>query len=139
MRSAYDGVVSIFVHLPEPLRQSVHRQALEALRPGGVFLAEYFSREQFELGTGGPKNLAMLYTLEALRSDFTSESATMDLLEQVETDLQEGRYHRGRASVIRLVVRKRDCASRPQSFVPQSSPKQLPARAPNMLNRTQTQ
>lgn len=102
--AAYDGIVSIFVHLPEPLRKAVHRNALSSLRPEGVFVAEYFSQEQLAFGSGGPKNPALLYTLEGLRSDFTSDTSRIDLLEQAEVELQEGRYHQGRASVIRVVV-----------------------------------
>ncbi|MFW5739065.1 MAG: class I SAM-dependent methyltransferase, partial [Myxococcota bacterium] len=100
--SAYDAVVSIFVHMPEPLRRVVHHNAVRALRPGGFLIAEYFSREQLGFGTGGPKNPDMLYTVEGLRRDF--EGAEIEQLEQVETELEEGRYHQGRASVIRVVV-----------------------------------
>jgi len=102
--ATYDGIVSIFVHLPEQLRQAVHRRALTSLRPEGAFVAEYFSREQLAFGTGGPKNPAVLYTVDGLRSDFESKTSRIDLLEQVEVELQEGRYHQGRASVIRVVV-----------------------------------
>lgn len=102
--ASLDAVVSIFVHLPPELRRDVHRRALRALRPDGVFIAEYFSREQLAFGSGGPKNPAMLYTLEDIRDDFSKEPSRFELLEQVEDELQEGRYHQGRASLIRVVL-----------------------------------
>ena len=101
-----DAIVSIFVHLPEDLRRSVHRRAMRALRPGGVFIAEYFSRDQLAFGTGGPKNPTMLYTLDDIREDFSSGQVRFELLEQVQDELQEGRYHQGCASLIRIVARR---------------------------------
>ncbi len=100
--ASFDAIVAIFVHLPPPLRTKVHRAVLRALRPGGVFLAEYFSKDQLHFSSGGPKDPSLLYTVDDVREDFGS--ATIERLEQVEVDLREGRYHQGRASVIRVVV-----------------------------------
>jgi SAM-dependent methyltransferase len=100
--ASLDAIVAIFVHLPPPLRTKVHRAVLRALRPGGVFLAEYFSKDQLRFSSGGPKDPSLLYTADDVREDFGS--GTIDRLEQIEVDLREGRYHQGRASVIRVVV-----------------------------------
>ncbi len=98
----YDGIVAIFLHLPPALRTKVHRAVLAALRPGGVFLAEYFSKDQLRFSSGGPKDPSLLYTVDDLREDFGA--GTIERLEQKEVELSEGRYHQGRASVIRVVV-----------------------------------
>lgn len=37
---AWDGVVSVFAHMPPPARHRIHRQVVTGLRPGGVFLLE---------------------------------------------------------------------------------------------------
>lgn len=100
--SAYDGIISVFVHLPAASRRSVHRAALASLKPGGVFVAEYFSKDQLAFGTGGPRDAAVLYDPEDLREDFASSRIL--LLEKMEVELHEGRYHQGRASVVRVVV-----------------------------------
>jgi SAM-dependent methyltransferase len=100
--ASFDAVVAIFVHLPPPLRTKVHQAVLRALRPGGVFLAEYFSKDQLRFSSGGPKDPSLLYTVDDVRADFTS--GTIERIEQTEVDLREGRYHQGRASVIRVVV-----------------------------------
>jgi len=104
--NTYDGIVSIFVHLPATLRRSVHRAAMASLKPGGKFVAEYFSPDQLALGTGGPKDAALLYDPEDLREDFASSRIL--LLENKEVALREGRYHQGRASVVRVVVSREE-------------------------------
>jgi hypothetical protein len=88
------------------LRRSVHQAALASLKPGGIFVAEYFSPDQLAFGTGGPKDEALLYAPADLRQDF--ESCQILLLEKREVELREGRYHQGRASVVRVVVSRRE-------------------------------
>jgi 2-polyprenyl-3-methyl-5-hydroxy-6-metoxy-1,4-benzoquinol methylase len=99
---AYDAVALIFAHKPESIRRATHRKLASALKPGGHLFLEAYSKEQLAYGTGGPPTEQMLYTLEDLREDFSAfEIAT---LEQLETEIHEGRYHTGLASVIRLVA-----------------------------------
>lgn len=102
--AAYDGVVSIFCHLPPPVRARAHAQAARALRPGGVLLLEAYTPDQLRFKTGGPPVEALLYTPELLRGDF----AGMEWLhlEACERDVHEGRLHHGRSAVVRLAVRK---------------------------------
>ena len=50
----WDGIVSIFAHVPPPARRHVHRQVVTGLRPGGVLLLEAYRPEQLEYHTGGP-------------------------------------------------------------------------------------
>jgi hypothetical protein len=69
---------------------------------------EAFNLEQLqyqqEYDSGGPPIQAMLYQPEMLREDFAG-GEMMELTETV-TELQEGRYHDGKASVIRLILQK---------------------------------
>jgi SAM-dependent methyltransferase len=101
-----DGVVSIYAHLPPPLRAEVHARAWAALRPGGVFLLEAFNPRQRARGltSGGPHDPALLFTLEQLRTDVPG--ARFEVLEEVETTLAEGDYHVGLAEVVRMVARR---------------------------------
>lgn len=101
---SYDAVVSIFCHLPAPLRRQVHRRAAEALRPGGVLLLEAYTPAQLRFGTGGPKDASLLYSAEALREDFS----TLELLraEELEREVVEGQGHTGRAAVVQVVARR---------------------------------
>lgn len=51
--SAWDGIISIWAHVPLELRRRLHRGVVKALKPGGVFLLEMYHPDQVALGTGG--------------------------------------------------------------------------------------
>lgn len=101
---AWDAVVSIFCHLPPPLRRQVHRAVVQGLRPGGVVVLEGYIPRQLEFRTGGPPVLELLYSAEILREDF--EGLEFLSLEELERDVVEGRLHTGRAAVVQLLARK---------------------------------
>lgn len=102
--AAYDAIGLVFVHLPSTIRQMVHHQLMASLKPEGWLIAEWFSKNQLSLDSGGPKDPDMLYNEALLREDFAP--LKIELLESHETHLDEGPYHQGRASVLRLVARK---------------------------------
>ncbi len=101
----WDGIVSIWCHLPRPLRASLHPRIVQALAPGGVLLLEHYHPRQVGYGTGGPPDPAMLVTLAELRHDF----AELDELHGAETerDIAEGSGHHGRSAVTQFVGRRR--------------------------------
>ena len=101
---ACDAVVSIYAHLPPGLREDVHRRAWAALRPGGVFLMEAFNPAQLARSSGGPKDVALLFTPELLRGDLPE--ARFEVLEVATIELAEGPYHIGPAEVLRMIARK---------------------------------
>lgn len=100
----YDLIGLIFVHVPSAIRQSIHRNLSRHLEPGGTMLLEVFSQEQLHYQSGGPKNVDMLYSEDDLREDF--KFLTIEQLEKTEVSLEEGPYHRGTASVIRMIARR---------------------------------
>lgn len=99
----FDLVVAIFIHFPPEQRARMHKKMLGALKPGGVLIMEAFTPEQLQYKTGGPPVKEMLYTAEMLRKDFME--AEMLQQEEVLTELEEGVCHRGKASVVRLVLK----------------------------------
>lgn len=101
-QGAYDAVICIFLHLPPDTRPAVHRAMARAVRPGGVLIQEAFHPKQLRHGTGGPPVPAMLYDQATLRADY-ERLLTLDLLEDGETDLDNGDGHRGIGHTIRLV------------------------------------
>ncbi len=103
--AAFDGVVAVFLHLPPAIRPIVHHCIVAALKPGGIVILEAFRPEQLVYGTGGPKDPAMLYEPRQLMSDFAGTEPL--LLEETLIDLDEGKFHSGRAATVRLVARKR--------------------------------
>ncbi len=104
----YDLIALIYLHLVEPVRRIVHAKALKGLKPGGLIVLEAFRPEQLERhaagARGGPRDLALLYSVEALRQDFAAEEIV--LLEAAETRVDEGHLHVGDSSVVRAIVRK---------------------------------
>lgn len=101
---SWEGIVSIFCHLPEPLRRRVHEQVVRALVPGGLYVIESYSPKQLGRGTGGPTAAELLPTLDALRA----ELGGLDVLhaEEVERDIHEGIHHDGPSAVVQVIARK---------------------------------
>jgi SAM-dependent methyltransferase len=97
----WDGIVSIFCHIPPELRVRVHRAAVAGLRPGGVFVLEAYTPRQLELKTGGPPNLELMMTLDVLREELRG----LELVEarEIERVVNEGHFHRGPGAVVQLV------------------------------------
>ncbi|MFC3532443.1 class I SAM-dependent methyltransferase [Vogesella facilis] len=100
----WDAIVSVFCHLPGPLRQRVLAGAVRALKPGGLLLMEGYTPRQLAYSTGGPKDADMLLEPALVRA----ELAGLDLLRcaEIEREVVEGRLHTGRAAVLQVVGRK---------------------------------
>ena len=101
---AWAGIVVTFGHFPPPMRRQVHAQVVAGLRTGGVFVVEAYTPAQLALGTGGPKDLALLMTLATLRE----ELAGLEFLHAVECerDVIEGTGHTGHGAVVQVVARR---------------------------------
>lgn len=103
---AYDAIGLIYAHVPNDIRQQFHHQLLALLKPGGSFIMEAFNTEQLGNASGGPVDIKMLYELDHVRSDFESE-CELEIIENVEESLAEGKYHVGKANFIRLLAIKK--------------------------------
>jgi SAM-dependent methyltransferase len=100
----WDGIVSIFCHLPSAARRVLHRKVVAGLRPGGAFVLEAYTPAQLQLKTGGPSAEDLLMTLKVLKvelRDLVFEHAV-----ELERPVVEGRYHTGRAAVVQVLARK---------------------------------
>jgi len=102
----YDGVLTSFLHLAEPLRTEAFRHAIEILESGGYFIGEFFSIRQLSRDSGGPKMPELLYTLDSLERILDRDDVKIILLEECVDHLSEGSGHQGDAELIRLVVQK---------------------------------
>lgn len=100
----WDGIVSIFCHLPQPLRDDVYQRAVKALKPGGVMVIEAYSPAQLQHGTGGPKVVELLVplaeTLQAL------SGLTWIVAQEIERPIHEGELHKGLGAVVQILARK---------------------------------
>lgn len=98
---AWDGIVSIFGHLPAALRATVNAQLRGALKPGGWLQLVGYHPKQLEYGTGGPQEPSMLYTVDGLKAEL-GPGWTYRVAELVERELEEGPYHRGMSAFVHL-------------------------------------
>ena len=96
----YHFIAVSFLHLLPRIRKQFHKQMIQALAPGGTFIAEYFSLKQLSRNTGGPKNPNMLYTIEDLKEDLDGIDI-MHISEELK-EIENGLYHFDRSWVIRV-------------------------------------
>ncbi|MBK9032076.1 MAG: class I SAM-dependent methyltransferase [Myxococcales bacterium] len=101
----FAGAVAIFAHVPPAVRGPMYARAIAALRPGGVMLVEVYAPRQVTMGTGGPKDPAMLADLPTLIAALAG--LDLELAEEVERDVVEGRLHTGRAVTLQIIGTKR--------------------------------
>lgn len=97
----FDVLVLVFAHMPAQFRSDWHRKLLRYLKPGGSLILEGFAKEQLQYNSGGPKDLAMLFSEEELRTDFAG-LASLQIESKIRM-LYEGSHHRGKAAVIQLL------------------------------------
>lgn len=102
--NSFHAIGLIYFHLPVAQRSAFHAKVCNWLVVGGTVILEAFTPKQLAFASGGPKDETMLYTEEMLQKDFSTLKILS--LATVETDLQEGDFHKGRASVVRLVATK---------------------------------
>ena len=106
----FDAIALIYAHFPAEIKSVYHQTLDHYLRHGGWIIFEAFSKKHLDYiarneHVGGPKDLAMLFSLEEIKSDF----ANYDIIElaEIEIELNEGLFHNGTGSVIRFVGRKK--------------------------------
>jgi SAM-dependent methyltransferase len=102
---AWDGIVSIFGHLPAPLRAKVNGQLRSALKPGGWLQMVGYHPKQLEYRTGGPQEPSMLYTVDGLKDEL-GPGWNYEVAEMVERELHEGPYHQGMSAYVHLFAHK---------------------------------
>ncbi len=109
LEGPFDMAVLIFTHFPPGRREEIHRQVSELLPSGGYILMEVFSKGHLSYReknpkAGGPDNAEMLFSTDTIKQDFPG--FRFFVLEETETELNEGLYHVGRSRVVRVVGKK---------------------------------
>jgi SAM-dependent methyltransferase len=97
----WQGIISVFFHLPPELRKKVNQAVVKGLAPGGILILEAFTPRQLEFETGGPPYLERLLSL----ADVEEELGGLEFLlaQETERDIHEGRMHTGRGAVVQVV------------------------------------
>lgn len=100
----WDAVVLIFVHLSQELRRAVARALTPRLSERGVVIIEGYTPAQLSLGTGGPKDEALMYTRERVISDWPDLVLDVRVTER---RIFEGPGHQGLSAVVQVLGRRR--------------------------------
>ncbi len=100
----WDGVVSIWAHLPVAIRATLHPRIARALRPGGVLLLEHYHPRQLGYGTGGPPDPTMMLTLEELDAAFPQWIRLHTF--EGERVVVEGSGHGGKSYVTQAILKR---------------------------------
>ncbi|MGD8780087.1 MAG: class I SAM-dependent methyltransferase [Ignavibacteria bacterium] len=102
--SYWNGIISIFCHLPPDIRKVTHQRSKNGLQKEGIFLLEAYSKEQLAYKTGGPKNEEMLYSKDVIEEDFSGLQIIMS--KKIERNINESDIHNGLSSVIQFIAKK---------------------------------
>ena len=102
---SFDVVALIYAHFPTEIRKAIHQKISNWLKPNGVVLLEAFNPVQLNNDSGGPIDVTMLYTEKILSEDFAE--LNLEYLLSHRIYLNEGKFHKGVADVVRLIGRKK--------------------------------
>ena len=100
----WDGIVSIWCHLPKDLRRMLHSQVLDGLRPGGVFILEAYRPQQLKFKTGGPSDSSLMMTLNELQEELSGLNFL--IAREIEREVHEGEGHFGKSAVVQVVCKR---------------------------------
>jgi len=106
----FDAIALIYAHFPAEIKSLYHKTLDTYLRKSGFVIFEAFSKRHIDYiakneKVGGPKDVAALFSMDELRSDFANYEIIA--LAEKEIELNEGLFHNGTGSVIRFVGRKK--------------------------------
>ena len=101
---SWDGVVSIFAHVPPLLRKQLHSKIVKGLRPGGVLVLESYRPDQLKYKTGGPPTAEFMMTLEGLEEELTG--LAFEYAVELDHDIIEGKFHTGKGAVVQIIGKK---------------------------------
>ncbi|WP_264530719.1 class I SAM-dependent methyltransferase [Flavobacterium sp. N502540] len=106
----FDAIALIYAHFPAAIKSSIHKTLDQYLRKGGCIIFEAFSKKHLDYlaindKVGGPKDIASLFSIEEIQSDFPNYEIIT--LEEKEIELKEGLFHNGKGSVIRFIGKKK--------------------------------
>ncbi|SRR5258706_1846238 len=95
----FDAIALIYAHFPADVKSLYHKKLDNYLRKNGLLIFEAFSKRHIDYisrneKVGGPRDMAMLFSMEELKSDFVNYEI-IELVEK-EIELSEGLFHNGK-------------------------------------------
>lgn len=102
----WDAIVHIFGHLPIDIMERTLSGIQKALKPGGSYVSELYTKEQLRYQTGGPRDEAMLVDPAGLLEKF--DGYFIRHFHVGEVNREEGLLHTGTAHVVQSIFQKRE-------------------------------
>ncbi|NYF25828.1 bifunctional 2-polyprenyl-6-hydroxyphenol methylase/3-demethylubiquinol 3-O-methyltransferase UbiG [Sporosarcina sp. JAI121] len=102
----WDAIVHIFGHFPNNVMDRTLAGIKKALKPGGYYISELYTKEQIHYGTGGPRNEEMLCDPVKMLEHF--DGYFVKHFHIGEVNRVEGQLHTGTAHVVQSLFQKRE-------------------------------
>lgn len=102
----WDAIVHIFGHFPKTVMDHTLAGIRKALKPGGFYISELYTKEQLRYGTGGPRIEEMLCNPVEMLEMF--DGYFVKHFHIGEVNRVEGQLHTGTAHVVQSVFQKRE-------------------------------
>jgi cyclopropane fatty-acyl-phospholipid synthase-like methyltransferase len=103
-KKKYGSIIASYLHMYKKDRKELFEKIDACLKEKGFFAGEFFSTNQLNYSSGGPKDIDLLYTVDDFLNSFPN--CTKHRVEEVEVELDEGKGHQGLARVIRVIIQK---------------------------------
>jgi SAM-dependent methyltransferase len=100
----WDGIVSIFAHVPPQVRKELHQKIVNGLRTGGTLILEAYRPDQLKYKTGGPPTAEFMMTLQGLEEELAG--LNFDYGVELDRDVVEGKFHTGKGAVVQIIGMK---------------------------------
>ena len=103
-KKQYDNIIGIcFQFIPPELIEEAFMGLRSATKKGVTILIHGYTPEQIHYGTGGPKDVSLMYTEATFTHSFTNSE--IYLLEKYEAVISEGPGHNGKSAMIDFVAK----------------------------------
>lgn len=103
----FDHAIMIFGHVKEESQQILFNNLIQSVKSGGKVYFEVYAKAQLEYGTGGPKDIEMLYALEDVLCYCENNDILIIELSEKEVVRHEGDKHNGKCCVIQGIMEKK--------------------------------
>lgn len=101
---SWDGIISIWCHVPSALRAKLYKNCVSGLKKSGVILVEAYTPDQIPLKTGGPQDPDLMPWLRQLQEELKG----LQVLEaqEIQREIHEGLGHNGLSAVVQFIGKK---------------------------------
>lgn len=104
----FDTVICTFLHLEYARLKLFCEKIHNILNQSGCFIGQFFTKDQLNKTSGGPKDIELLYDPKMLERVFKSSGFEILYFVSKDEELDEGEGHKGIASLVSIVAKKKE-------------------------------